>query len=164
MATPNLSSFEPPDEPHNSAGPGDVDIVAIRARRAAVHGFEHKRFPDAQFQQEGLAELGPDGHWLTWDMRIPLSREACDFIAHAPADIDALLTALTAARSEAAIAQEHVATLHERCAELEAECARLQVANAKLRDWLKPFAADWDDPTMDVYNEPDADAPDGERR
>ncbi len=38
MATPNLSAFEPPDDPHDSAGPGDVDIDAIRNRAEKRRG------------------------------------------------------------------------------------------------------------------------------
>jgi len=30
---------------------------------------------------------------------------------------------------------------------------RVMRANQVYRAWLKPFAEDWDDPSMDVYNE-----------
>jgi len=88
-------------------------LGAVRARRSKVGGFEHKHFKDANFQKEGLAELDHEGHWLTWDMRIPLSNEACEFIAAAPADIDWLLEQLTEARSAAQIAEERYAALAE---------------------------------------------------
>lgn len=77
-----------------------ANIAEIKARREAVIGFEHKHDPDVLWRQNTLAEVGADGKWLTWDMITPFSTAACDFIAHAPADIDALLAHIAALEGE----------------------------------------------------------------
>lgn len=68
-----------------------LDVAAIAARVEAIHGFGYVHYSDSVFTPNTLIELDKDGGWKHWDLKSPYSTEACEFIAHAPADIRALL-------------------------------------------------------------------------